>query len=299
MNETVIKMQSLNLDGNVIPHNWYQSIVLKSGKPDLSAIVILSDIVYWYRPTSVFYKDGTFKGIKQKFDGDVLQKSYDDLANKFGMTKRTVRDAIVRLEELNLVKREFRNIMYRGTHLSNVLYLHLNFEEVSRITVVGVTVERNTPHVETSEVYTQKRQTYTNTTTNTTTNITTDITTNNNKTNGHSTNDHKTKKNKVDNSVLKDDFERIWEMYPNKKGKAEAEKHYKKAIKDGITNEQIEKGINAYVDECNRLGTKKQYMKHGSTFFNQRSYLDDFITEDEVRSRHENEHENYTEGLDW
>ena len=38
----------LHLEGNIIPHTWYQNITL-SGHPDVIAITILADIVYWYR----------------------------------------------------------------------------------------------------------------------------------------------------------------------------------------------------------------------------------------------------------
>ncbi|WP_050632369.1 hypothetical protein [Bacillus andreraoultii] len=47
----VDEMSHLTLSGNVIPNAWYQKIILPNGKAHLTAILILSDIVYWYRPT--------------------------------------------------------------------------------------------------------------------------------------------------------------------------------------------------------------------------------------------------------
>ncbi|WP_243198140.1 DNA replication protein [Weissella diestrammenae] len=73
-----------------------------------------------------------------------------------------------------------------------------------------------------------------------------------------------------------EDFEKLWEMYPNKKGKNVAQKAFNKAIKDGDTVEQIRAGIEAYKAYTKAEGTPVMYIKHGSTFFNQRSWNDDY-----------------------
>ncbi len=44
-------------------------------------------------------------------------------------------------------------------------------------------------------------------------------------------------------NALKSDFEKLWKLYPNKKGKDLAFKAYQKAIKDGATNKDIQDGI--------------------------------------------------------
>ena len=46
-NETVDSMGQLNLTGNIIPANWYKTILRDNGKPYLLAICILSEICYW------------------------------------------------------------------------------------------------------------------------------------------------------------------------------------------------------------------------------------------------------------
>lgn len=82
-------------------------------------------------------------------------------------------------------------------------------------------------------------------------------------------------KTKAKEEQLKEDFEKLWELYPNKKGKAAAFKAYKKAIKDGVTNKEIQTGIVAYKKQIAINHTEKQYIKHGSTFFNQRCWEDE------------------------
>lgn len=75
---------------------------------------------------------------------------------------------------------------------------------------------------------------------------------------------------------LESDFEKLWKLYPNKKGKQVALKAYKRAIKDGVSNKQIQTGIVAYKKYLTANGTDQQYMMHGGTFFNQRSWDDDW-----------------------
>lgn len=77
-------------------------------------------------------------------------------------------------------------------------------------------------------------------------------------------------------SELKERFEAIWKLYPNKKGKRRAYPSYKAAIKEGTTDEQIITGIEAYIEECKRYKTNKEHMLHGSTFFYQRRWEDDY-----------------------
>lgn len=48
-NEIVDENAKLNISGNIIPQVWYRTIIRESGKPNLTAIIILADIVYWYK----------------------------------------------------------------------------------------------------------------------------------------------------------------------------------------------------------------------------------------------------------
>lgn len=82
----------------------------------------------------------------------------------------------------------------------------------------------------------------------------------------------------ADKVSLKNRFELIWKEYPKKQGKEAAFKSYQKAAKEGITDETILNGINAYKKQIELQRTELQFIKQGSTFFNQRSYLDEFIT---------------------
>lgn len=138
-NDIVDALASMQFVGNVIPQTWYRHIVKDTGKPDLLAIVLLSDIVYWYRPTEVRDEvTGQIIGYNKKFRADLLQRNYDQLAEQFGETKRNVRDAIARLENLGIVRRVFRTVeTATGMRCNNVLYIELIPERLYDITYCG------------------------------------------------------------------------------------------------------------------------------------------------------------------
>ncbi len=134
-NETVDKFRSINLTGNVIPQQWYKQLTYDSGNAYLLAIIILSDICYWYKPAELRdEQSGNLIGYKKKFKSDFLQRSYSSLADMFGCSKRQATEAIIFLEKKGLIKRHFRTIMSGDVKCSNVLFLELIPENVVSIT---------------------------------------------------------------------------------------------------------------------------------------------------------------------
>ncbi len=132
---TVDRMSRLQISGNVIPISWYQTIRKSTGKPNLTAIVILSDIVYWYRAVEVRDEmTGQLIGLKKKFRSDILQRSYQQIAEQFGITKRDATNAIVELEKMGVVRRVFRMQEINGQMYSNVLFLDLNVDVLEKLT---------------------------------------------------------------------------------------------------------------------------------------------------------------------
>lgn len=82
---------------------------------------------------------------------------------------------------------------------------------------------------------------------------------------------------------MKKHFELIWEIYPNKKGRAKAEGYFfcwlkgrniNKSIKR-LTDEQMYYAVRKYAKECEDNKIEQQYIKHGDTFFN--SYILDYV----------------------
>ena len=72
-------------------------------------------------------------------------------------------------------------------------------------------------------------------------------------------------------------FDRLWDLYPKKQGKQKAFEAYKKAIRDGASDEDIEAGIRNYAFYIEKTHTEQRYIKQGSTWFNQRCWNDDYV----------------------
>jgi len=80
----------------------------------------------------------------------------------------------------------------------------------------------------------------------------------------------------VSQEKLHQEFEEVWKLYPNKQGKAAALKAYVKARKESITKEEIVEGLNRYKAYIRFKKIETRYIKHGSTWFNQRCWYDDY-----------------------
>lgn len=80
---------------------------------------------------------------------------------------------------------------------------------------------------------------------------------------------------------IEKEFEELWTLYPNKKSKSKAMKSYVKARmrkKEPVTYEQVKHGLDRYVKYIHESNINIQYIKHGSTWFNQECWNDDYKT---------------------
>lgn len=76
---------------------------------------------------------------------------------------------------------------------------------------------------------------------------------------------------------LDDEFESLWKLYPRKKGKDSAKKTYLKLRKsENVTYEQVRNGIEMYCKYNEFHNVEEEYIKHGSTWFNQHAWEDDY-----------------------
>lgn len=149
-NKTVDLLIGTEFNGNIIPQSWYQTLAKENGKPQLNAIILLAEIVYWYRPVEKYDADNKkFLGYGKKFNSDLLQMSYKQISEKFGLSKSQTRDALTFLEDLNVVKRVFRTIVVNNLKLSNVMFLDLNYEGLRKITF---------PEIETDEKLDEEKE---------------------------------------------------------------------------------------------------------------------------------------------
>lgn len=81
-------------------------------------------------------------------------------------------------------------------------------------------------------------------------------------------------------SSLAEDFDKLWKIYPRKDGKNQAFNHYKAWINgkyyagktEKLTNPEMWYAIRIYQCNIKKNKTEKQYIKMGSTFFNEAIY---------------------------
>ena len=133
---SVIEIGKLNFKGNIIPERWFQALTYESGRPHINAIIILSEIVYWYRPTEVRDESsGVLIEVRKKFKADLLQRNYQGFSKKFGFSKKQVQDAFDYLRGMNLIYTELRTIdVGEDLRLPNVLFIGVNPEKIKEIT---------------------------------------------------------------------------------------------------------------------------------------------------------------------
>ncbi|MEH7669281.1 DnaD domain protein [Bacillus sp. JJ689] len=189
MGNVVYEIGGINFKGNVVDHEWFNYITFSNGKPHIVAIMVLSEIVYWYRPTVIRDEIDGKVIYKKKFKADKLQKNYQQLADTFGFTKLQVKRACDLLTDMLLIKIEFRTINVNGKVLNNVMFVEPIPTEIKQISSMYQEVKEDPGYLEvkrlgasklTPSLLQSKESPDFEVKTNTeiTTNITTEITTN-------------------------------------------------------------------------------------------------------------------------
>ncbi len=133
--ETVNAIGRINFEGNIVPVSWLQFLKTDANKPDAIAALLLSDIIYWYRPT-IIRDETTGREVarKKKFRSDKLQRSYGQFAKQFGFSKTQVTRALKRLENNGFITLELRNIKTEMGVVSNVLFIEPIPSKIAEIT---------------------------------------------------------------------------------------------------------------------------------------------------------------------
>jgi hypothetical protein len=150
----VHEVGSMNFEGNIIPASWFEHLRYDSGKPHVNAIIILSEVVYWYRPIEIRdERTGRLTGYRKKFKGDKLQRSYGSFAEQFGFTPRQARSAIEFLKDKGVVTTELRTIEANGARMNNVLFLEPVPERLKQITYSRLAAPSSDMHVTPSDIH--------------------------------------------------------------------------------------------------------------------------------------------------
>lgn len=132
------QLLDFTLTGNIVPPIWYKRITFDNGKPQMLAINILADIVYWYRPIEIRdERTGQIKEYRKKFKADLLQRSYKQICDFFGCSEKQAKDSLRLLERMGLIERVVRLVKLEGNTFRNCLYIKLNVEKVKEISFLS------------------------------------------------------------------------------------------------------------------------------------------------------------------
>lgn len=297
-NEYVDRMDKLDLGtGFLIPSTWFSTIKFDSGKPNINAMLVLSDIVYWYKSSPVYDKSGEhIVGRKKRFKSDLLQRNYSQIAEKFGFTKKQAISAINSLESLGLIEKTLRTIKVNGISIPKVMFIKPNIDAIEKTTypdyvsVSSISEEDDLPfdgydatcedydepcesdHVtcmshDKSSMSQPETPMYGHIQ-----DITQDVSQEISQINiSCSSSDEPKKTKSASLSDVEDLFERVWKLYPSKRGKGQVSLSKKKKLYS-YGYEQIKRCVERYVKEIKEQG-KEDYYQNGSTFFNS-GYVD-------------------------
>ena len=119
---------SVNLgSGNIVPHWWYKAIKSDSGKPDLVAIAILSELWFLHR----------------KQGGAEFNEGYAYFERKFEFTRAQLQEATLRLHSADIAVRSFRTVVVHGRNFPNELHLKINLPKLLSLKAQYVVVKNN------------------------------------------------------------------------------------------------------------------------------------------------------------
>ena len=96
---------------------------------------------------------------------------------------------------------------------------------------------------------------------------------------------------------LDTEFDYLWKLYPNKQGKNDAKQKYLKYRKSGIQYQDILNGLNRYLNYIQQEKIPIQYIKHGSTWFNQKCWEDEYKTSNVVVQGERNKQNELLKGV--
>lgn len=114
-------------------------------------------------------------------------------------------------------------------------------------------------------------------------------------------NNNKENKNNENNEIIKDnvigEFEEFWNAYGKIGNKQQALKSFKKIKKEGISYETIIGGLAKYQEYCRAIGQEQRYIKHASTWLNNKGWEDEYAIYEQSTSKGKSESQRAREAI--
>lgn len=130
----VDSMGDISITGDIFPRSWVKTVVDKRGRFAKYAALLLAEFAYWWRPVKKEREDGT-EVWQKKFKEDMPWFTYSSLEEKYSCSHSTVQRALVLLEELGAIRREFRDVtLSDGRKYRNVMFIGIDPDVIRRLT---------------------------------------------------------------------------------------------------------------------------------------------------------------------
>jgi hypothetical protein len=130
----LVQLEKQYQNFTAIPNSWYSHLLDAKGQVYSDAILVLAEIINWYRLIPI-YDRSTKKiiGYQKKFKLDLLQKSYKDFEDKFCFSKEKTRRILNFLIQKKLIYKEMRTLKSKSLVLSNVMFIGIHVENINKL----------------------------------------------------------------------------------------------------------------------------------------------------------------------
>ena len=113
---------------------WRSRLLKKGNTPDKKLIALVELVIYWSQPQKIINANIKEDKFTYKFSRDIWHTSYSDLSDKLGLSKDSIRRRLVKLEELGILKREFKTVIIDGCEYHSVMFLRLSSNFLRSVT---------------------------------------------------------------------------------------------------------------------------------------------------------------------
>lgn len=84
------------------------------------------------------------------------------------------------------------------------------------------------------------------------------------------------KKAKTEERLFETEFDKLWNIYPNKVGETYAKESYLTARNNGTSYEEIETGLKGYIDHIKSYNIEARYVKQGGNWFKEQCWKNEY-----------------------
>lgn len=134
--QTITAMARIPLIGHIVPQRWFKAIH-SNGYADLTAIIVLAEIIDCYKPVADCDDIGQPFTYRPKFKGDMLQRSNDSLSRLLAIPESEIEKALTRLETAGYIVRVYRTIDTPLGLMNGVQYIFPVIDAIQRISAIG------------------------------------------------------------------------------------------------------------------------------------------------------------------